>query len=259
MTPRPRRLAALLLADHIADRGEVDRLARLAARLDEREIDFSLLCRGGARLLLERGVEAIDCPWLRNRWIRALSARQFRNEHGAFAPGIVHALHEDVATAAVAFAAACHVPLVVTLEDFAAAKAVLSTTAKRARHVLLPDERLKRVALPFVPEERLTVCPFGIEVETIEAPRDAKAERPAIRLPVIGASESVRDGSGIETFVDALHLLVEAGHDLEALVSLSGTSDGTIRRRAERLGIADRLTFATPQTMEGAFWRVIDL
>ncbi len=79
------------------------------------------------------------------------------------------------------------------------------------------------------------------------------------RVPVVGAAGPLVAGSGFATFLNAARKVVDAGLDAEFLIAGQGEDEGDLRRRAERLRIAERLTFADDLPVGLTFWDVLDV
>jgi glycosyltransferase involved in cell wall biosynthesis len=107
---------------------------------------------------------------------------------------------------------------------------------------------------------------FGIPRQAIHEilPGVSEPIRPRIpskmgRVPVIGAAGPLVGGSGFATFLNAARKVVDAGMDAEFLIAGEGEDEGELRRRAERLRIAERLTFADEIPVGLSFWDVLDV
>jgi glycosyltransferase involved in cell wall biosynthesis len=79
------------------------------------------------------------------------------------------------------------------------------------------------------------------------------------RLPVIGTAAALVPGAGISAFLHAARRVVEASIDAEFVVAGVGSSGADLRRLAERLDLADRVTFAEPPARTRPFWQVLDI
>ena len=78
-------------------------------------------------------------------------------------------------------------------------------------------------------------------------------------MPVVGAAGPLVAASGYGIFLNAARKVIDAGVDAEFLIAGQGDDEGDLRRRAERLRIADRLTFAEGVTVGLTFWDVLDV
>ena len=253
------RKTVALLAGHVGRRGESRRLARLIGRLAERGYHGRLLCLGGVATMAPGAADALESPWLGRPWLRRLAARQLVQGDPGPRPDLVHALSEEVAPAALTLAGLWRAPAVVSSEQLPLLGGPPRFDLRRCDAIVVDDERLLRAIADVaeLPEGTVHVIPPGIE-PPVEGP-DQGGPSEGSRLPVIGMMGRIAPGAGFEVFLDAIHRIVEAGRDVEFLVAGDGTNEARIRRRAERLEIADRLTFAGPSAIEGPFWRVVDL
>lgn len=104
-----------------------------------------------------------------------------------------------------------------------------------------------------VPKSWVVVVPPGLELPVVASRRTGDG------VPVVGAAGPLVDGSGLSTFLGAASRVVQAGVDSEFVVAGQGHEEGDLRRRADRLGIADRVTFAGDPGRDGTFWKVLDV
>lgn len=254
------RLSVVMVAGHVDRRGEVRRLAGRARRLRDRGIACRVACLGGAPALNAEGLDTLENAWIGRRWLLPLAARQLVLADPARRPDVVHIVHDDVAEAGALLAGLWRAPVVRTVEDFPPPGLGPRPDPRRCRAVVVGAETLRRhlVERLGMPADRVHLIRPGIEPPPDQESAD-DVGGPEDRLPVIGTMGSFRDGHGPDMLLDAVHRIVEAGRDVELLVAGIGPGEDAARRRAERLGIADRLTFAGPAALEGAFWRVIDL
>ncbi|MEW4570360.1 glycosyltransferase family 4 protein [Tautonia sp. JC769] len=248
-----------LLAGHISHRGEVRRLAQLVDRLAHRSVAALVICAGGAADLRELGVPVLEDPWLHRPWLSRLAVRRLLIDDSDPRLSLVHALHDEVAEAAAQLSATRSVPLIRTIEDDPPTDASLRLHVPHLAAVVVPDEGLRRrlVDRSFLAEDFFRVIPPGIDPGIgSRAEHDPPASG---RLPVIGAIGRFGPASGFETFLDAIFRIVESGRDIEFLIGGLGPGEPRLRRRAQRLELTARLTFAPPAALESAFWRVITL
>jgi glycosyltransferase involved in cell wall biosynthesis len=107
-----------------------------------------------------------------------------------------------------------------------------------------------------VPPAFLSVVCRGISFpETAAGPAPARTTR----VPVIGTAGPLVATSGFATFLNAARRVLDAGIDAEFVIAGQGEDEVDLRRRADRLRIADRVTFAS-HSLEGLrFWDVLDV
>ncbi len=60
-------------------------------------------------------------------------------------------------------------------------------------------------------------------------------------------------------FLKAARLVLDAGYDVEFVIASRGSQQMSLRHRAQRLRIADRVTMADDRTVGGDFWSVLDI
>ena len=248
-------ITVALLAGQVGRRGEVRRLARLVDRLNRLGITIRLLVSGGASLLLDVGVEAIEDPWLDRPWLRWFAVRRLLAEAN-FEPDLLHVLHDEVADAASMLALRWQKPLIRTISEYPSPEAFSRFDARGYSALVVGDEGLAQHLISRVnhlnPKVVRLIAP-GCEPPAPLEGNDAEVSGVAIpdRVPVIGAIGHFAAGSGFETFLDAIRRVVESGRDVEFLVAGFGSGESRIRRRAERLELVDRLTFAGPAVAGG--------
>ncbi|WP_158633435.1 glycosyltransferase family 4 protein [Tautonia sociabilis] len=251
---------ALVVGD-LVRRGEVHRIARLVGRLTGRGIAALVIGSGGVSGLIERGIAAIEDPWLDRPWLgRVASGRVRRADPGAPAE-VVHAMHAEVVRAAAELASGWGAPLVRTIEDYPGLDDPSRAEPRGSLVTVVGDDGLARrfAEEGRQPPESIRVIAPGIDpIRGGEADTEGAAI-PGDRVRVIGAMGRLGSGSGFEAFLDAIHRVLKAGRDVEFLVAGLGPGESRLRRRAARLGIAERLTFASPAALESVFWEVIDL
>jgi glycosyltransferase involved in cell wall biosynthesis len=76
---------------------------------------------------------------------------------------------------------------------------------------------------------------------------------------VIGTAGPLVSGSGFATFLNAARKVIDAGADAEFVIAGQGEDEVDLRRRAHRLRIADRVTFAGIPVVGLRFWSVLDV
>ena len=66
-------------------------------------------------------------------------------------------------------------------------------------------------------------------------------------------------GAGFAGFLNAARRVLDTGQDIEFVIAGSGDEEIELRRRADRLKISDRVTFAADASPGDAFWDVLDV
>lgn len=253
------RALVALVAGRVATREAAERAADLVTRLSLEGLAEGLICLAGAHLLGAEGCRAVESPWLDRRGLRHVAARQLVSDPLITPPFLVHSLEVAAWNAAAALADRWGVGFVQEIDDYDAWPPGLGRTLPARCHALVvgSDALARRIAeLHGIDPARVLVRIEG--VESPERPQDPRArERSNVRVVGVAGRWGVRDG--LETFLGAARLILARGLDVEFVLAGEGPLGDELRRRADRLGIADRVTFAEPPTLDDAFWRVLDV
>lgn len=226
----------------------LDRLAGLG-------LDPHVLCLEAAGdVAADRRV--VECPGLAHRWRRPFTLRGLRFGDSLDRPDLLHALGIDLAELALAIAEHWSVPYVLTVDEFLPPSGGLRVSRRWCRRLIAASRELAdelrnqlRVPSPLVAE----VNP-GLELPDEAAPRSADR-----RVAVIGTAGPLVAGSGFATFLNAARRVLDAGVDAEFVIAGQGEDEVDLRRRADRLKIADRVTFAGIPVVGLRFWSVLDV
>ncbi len=105
------------------------------------------------------------------------------------------------------------------------------------RFIAITDRARLHLRSAGVPEDRITVMPLGIDVDTFHPRREARRSGPTRLLSVA----RLEPAKGVEDVVIAAGLLAEQGHDLELSLVGAGPLGGRLRRIAAAMGIGDRV------------------
>ncbi|MDR3636663.1 MAG: glycosyltransferase family 4 protein [Isosphaeraceae bacterium] len=198
----------------------------------------------------------IECPGLFHHWQQALAIRRLRLGEGLRRPDLVHALQAGLAPAALALAERWGVPYVLTIDEYVGPGSRLRVSRRWCRRLIAASRALatELTGQLDVPPTWLSVVPPGIET----GPEPALHVRPR-EVPVIGTAGPLVDESGFATFLNAARRVLEAGLDAEFVIAGLGPDEADLRRRADRLGITDRVTFAGIPAVGLRFWDVLGL
>jgi glycosyltransferase involved in cell wall biosynthesis len=148
------------------------------------------------------------------------------------------------------------IPSIQTVDEFLPQTARLRVSRRWCRGLVaqsraLADDLVSSLAIP---REFLTVIPPGIAI-----PEERWAATGRGVVPVIGTALAPGGDAGVLAFLNAARRVLDAGVDAEFVVAGQGQSDLDLRRRAARLRIADRLSFAGPGLVGLRLWRVLDI
>ncbi len=252
--PKPEK-SFLLVAGQIglhndgwAVRPFLDRLERLAMSVQVVCIDAVGDAASDHRIVCYSG--------LGRRWARPLTVRALRFGERLLRPDLLHVLQSDLSNVGLAIAEYWRVPYVQTIDEFLPDDARLRLSRHWCRRLIATSREIAAdlsTQLGVPPDWIATVNP-GVETRSEVAPRSRDR-----KVAVIGAAGPLVAASGFATFLNAAKHVIDAGVDAEFVVAGQGEDEVDLRRRADRLKIADRVTFAGIPLVGLRFWDVLDL
>jgi glycosyltransferase involved in cell wall biosynthesis len=256
----------LWLTGRMTDWDEVERIRRRIDRFAalgwEAEVVCAALPPAGPSMIQELASEGIvACPGLDSTWRRVFAVRRFRFDSDEGRPDLLHILDPEMAAAGLDLAEHARLPYLLSIDEFLPEGAVLRIGERSCVGLVATDSDLADdlARSMGVPRDRIHVVPEGVEpIESI-APEVAE---PRSTIPVVGVCSGFGPGSGLSTFLNAARQVVDLGIDAEFVIcGLRGDAEGeaTVRRRAERLRLAERFTLAHDAVLRPTFWRVLDV
>ncbi len=252
------RAEIVFLAGHLVDRDEIRSHRGLADRLAGLGFATRLIC---ASIGPDHGIANLtEWPALGQRWWLPWSSRGLAAAVGfPFAPGRptwLHILGASLADAGLDIAERWQIPYVLSVDEFPRRDARLRLSRVWCRGLIATNPELAEALVRDygVPAHFLWIIPRGI----VEPDRPPPPINPG-RVPVIGGVGPLIPGSGFATFLNAARRVVDLGYDAEFLLAGQGEGETDLRRRAERLRIADRFTFVDAKTANVTFWEVLDV
>jgi glycosyltransferase involved in cell wall biosynthesis len=229
-------------------------IAPLIDRLGSRGILARVVCldRGGSSAHDPRFVEF---PALDSRWLRTFFLPRLRFEANFENPRLLHAVHVEMAEAALALAELWRVPYLQTVDDFAALERGFRFSRRWFRRIIatssdLADDIVRALGFP---ADRVSVIPPGLS-PPLPCPISA-----GWKVPVIGTAGPAVTSSGFATFLEAARLVLNAGHDAEFLIATQGPDVIDVRRQAQARKIADRVSVADFAAVGPRFWTVLTI
>lgn len=246
-------LDVLLLAGRLGLDDDGWPLAPLVDRLAARGIAPRVLCASRGRQ--EDDARFVAMPALGHRWLKFLAARRLPRDAEFKRPRVLHAVHQEMASTALALAESWGVPYVQTVDDFPVLEEGLRVSRRWLAALVVPSGELAEalVETARAPVDRVMVIPPGIVAEP-PLPRGGGWE-----LPVIGAAGPPLEETGFATFLDAARIVLANGRDVEFLIAGQGGEATELRRRTLALGIQERVTVADLPVVGERFWSVLDL
>jgi glycosyltransferase involved in cell wall biosynthesis len=194
---------------------------------------------------------------LAHRWRQPFAVRNLRLGERIDRPELLHVVQSRMSEAGLAVAEHWELPYVLTVDEFVRPGGCLRVSRRWCRRLVatsreLADDLRNHLG---VPAGGVTVIHPGIETPEEEvAPRGEPG-----RVEVIGTAGPLVASSGFATFLGAARRVVDAGVDAEFVIAGQGEDEVDLRRRADRLKIADRVTFAGIPVVGLRFWSVLDV
>lgn len=245
-----------LLSDTLEPRGRTSSTLRLAQALPEYGFEPTLLCRSAASIptRLRRELAICELPRLYHGMVRLLPPHFWMTGLPENPPALIHAQHANLDTLALSLADRLDIPYVVSVQEVLAAEQSFSVSPDRLGAIIAvsPSVRDDLVHAANVPEALIWVIPNGVEVSmdlTLTPPRDER------KIPIVGTASALEEAKGLTYFLMAAELILSSGHDVEFVIAGSGPEEETLRRLAQHLDIANRVTFV-PYLLE--YSRVLD-
>jgi glycosyltransferase involved in cell wall biosynthesis len=148
------------------------------------------------------------------------------------------------------------IPYVLTVDEFLPPAGRLKLSRRWCRGLIATSRELADdlVQALRIPPGLLTVVAPGIVM-----PEECSATVHRGRVPVIGTAGRLVASAGIVEFLNAARRVLDAGVDAEFLIAGQGEAEVDLRRRAARLRIGERITFAGQNMVGPRFWRVLDI
>ncbi len=261
----------LLVAGHLAG-DERLRVRGLAERLVHRghRVDLVALSdappvptrRPGSGLGLgagsgpERAARAFDWPGLGSVWLRPLATRGFPMDDLDERPEVILTLSVELAESTRMLAKHWRIPYLLSVEEFLPPGRSLMRSRSHCRAVVAASLEVgeQLVARAQIPRQLIRVVPPGLPL----CPTRNRALDPG-RIAVVGTAGFWEPGGGQSTFLAAAARVCEAQLDVEFILAGQGAHEPFLRRSVDRLGIADRVTFAETKQSTEPFWGVLDV
>ena len=251
---RPLR-SVLLVADRLGVHDDGWSVAPFLDRLEGQGLDAQMLCiEAAGDAATDRRV--VGCPGLGIRWRLPLAVRNLRFGERLNRPALLHALHGRLGEATLAIAEHWGIPYVLTLDEFLPPHGRLRVSRRWCRRLIATSRELadELGTQLHIPAERIVLVNPGLDSPAETTPRPSDHQ-----VAVIGTAGPLVAGSGFATFLNAARRVIDAGLDAEFVIAGQGEDEVDLRRRADRLKIADRVTFAGIPVVGLRFWSVLDV
>jgi glycosyltransferase involved in cell wall biosynthesis len=243
----------LLLAGRLNEHDDGGSMMSLLERLAQQGIAARVLCTARGDATDDRIIER---PGLGGRWPHAFAARCLRFDQGLSRPELLHIVHPIMSAVGLAIADHWKIPYVQTVDEFLPPEGRIRLSRRWCQGLIVASRELAEDLVQDldIPRDFLAVVPPGITV-----PKESAVTAHRGVVPVIGTAGPLVASSGLATFLKAARRVLDAGMDAEFVIAGQGAAEVDLRRRAGRLRIADRVTFAGRHVVGLRFWRVLDL
>jgi len=197
----------------------------------------------------------LEFPALGSRWRKTLSIRRLQLEAGFEHPCVLHVLHEAMAAVGLALADSLRLPYVQTVDDFGILERGLKLSRRWFRGLIATSPELAHELVQELgfPADRIALIAPGVSAAP-SAPRAIDR-----KIPVIGTAGRSRENSGFAVFLDAARQVLATGRDAEFLIASLGKDALDLRRHAQALRIAERVSVADFAVIGPRFWTVLDI
>lgn len=245
----------LLLAGRLGVHDEGWSIRPFLDRLEKEGFLAQILCVEAAGDALA-DYRVFEIPGLGSRWRLPLAVRGLRFGDRLNRPDLVHVISSRMGDAGLAIAERWRIPYILTVDEFIPPEGGLRLSKKWCRRLVATSRELVGdLESQFgIPSPFIALVNPGIDPPALNLPpRDPQ------RVSVVGTAGPLVPSSGFATFLMAARRVIDAGVDAEFVIAGQGEDEVDLRRRAERLKIADRVTFAGIPVVGLRFWSVLDV
>jgi glycosyltransferase involved in cell wall biosynthesis len=247
----------VLIVERVANPDEAGTLRAYVERLGHRGLAARVVCSAWT-VASRGGLDVEVCPGLSKSWWLTWGLRNLRRHDGPSRPVLLHAFEACMAPAVLELAERWQVPYIQGIDEFLPPGTRLRLSKRWCRGLVatsreLRDDLIRGFAIP---GRRIRVVHRGLEIPQSVTSRWEIARS---AVSVIGAAGPFVHTSGFTTFLNAARRVLDAGIDAEFVLVGEGDEEGDLRRRADRLRLAERLTFAGEAAVDQSFWSVLDV
>ena len=246
----------LLVIDRIMNPEQAGTVRALVGRLGTRGVAAKVLCNSAGELGVEDDVSVIECPGLGDRWRRAWTLQGLRLDDGSGEPSLIHVFQARMAPVGLDLSEGRRIPYLQGVEEFLPDGSRLRLSRRWCRGIVATSRELADdLRLHFeIPENWIRVVPRGLA-----GSEPAVSKKTETSVSVVGTAGRLHSGAGFATFLNAARRVLDAGIDAEFVIVGQGEDEDDLHRRAERLKIVERVTFAGDAAAGFSFWDVLDV
>ena len=244
----------LYLLDRLEGIDDLRAFRDLLGRVEARGHPTRVICLSAAP---DHGVAGlVESPGLGRRWSLPWASRGLGLDRDGGRPRVLHVLGAGMSEAGLAVAERWRLPYLISIDEFPGRSDRLRLSRAWCRGIVATNPELASALVRDygIPPALIRCIPRGVA-----RPEDPEKPSRSGRVPVVGAAGPLVAASGFVVFLNAARKVVDAGVDAEFLIAGDGEEEAELRRRAERLRIADRLTFAEELAVGQTFWDALDV
>lgn len=225
-------------------RGSAFYTLRLALELPTLGFKPVVICESSERIP-RRVLSQIDVrvvPRLTKKLFRSLRlVRLVRQTESA--PALIHSQRLGLEWIGGELAEEFEAPHVVTVHNTGEEPPTLAVRPDQLDALIAVSPTVQQVLarMPMLPAGVLRLIPSGVDVP--DSPRLPPPRDPDV-VPVVGTASVLEPSKGIMHFLMAAELILSSGHDVEFVIAGTGPDEEILRRAAQHLDIANRVTFA---------------
>ena len=230
-------------------------LPSLLDRLERRGVHLQVLCLSRGRDLTA-DTRVVEFSLLKKRWLRAFAVRRIWSDGRLKRPDLLHVAHDEMVDLALALSETAQIPYVQTVPGFGTVERGLRLSRRWCRRLVAtsPDLVDELVGSLGIPSARIALIPPGILSQ-----RDSSTEDKTGKVPVIGTGGPLEGVSGLMVFLQAAHLVVNAGYDVEFVIASHPGEHALLRHHAQRLQLSERVTVTDYPIVGPEFWSVLGI
>ena len=233
-----------LLALDFEPRGRSLYTLRLAERLPEHGFDPIILCSSASAIptKLRDKLVVREEPYLTRPFFQHFVLRRLAKEYASNPPALIHAQRRALYRQAARLADYLSLPFLVTIHHVLSSVSALGAITNRLAGVLAISPSIQKDLLlkGVVPSEMIHIIPAGVDYTdqaVLEPPRDID------RVPIVCTAGALEPYKGLMYFLMAAEIILSSGQDAEFIITGTGPEEETLRRVAQHLDIANRVTF----------------
>lgn len=248
-------LNVLVLAGRLGAKDDGRPIQPFLERLNLMGVSAQVLCTSSG-IAPATDVRIVEYPPLKRWWQQAIAIRRLRLGETLVRPDLLHVVHAEMSAIGLAIAEHWEIPYVQTVDEFIKPGGRLSLSRRWCRRLVAVSHEVADdlVAGLGIPRDSISVVKPGI----FQGDEGRKPDR-TLSVPVIGTSGPLVASSGLVTFLNAARRVLDAGVDAEFVIAGQGEDEVDLRRRTDRLRIADRVTFAGTPVVGLRYWDVLDV